>query len=126
MSKIEYCLRVTTTLLKFSTNNCLFFRMAEKKKEAESAVELMSATFERIQTEEEKRKGLIILKALYGNTSPENLENGTINSLTNYEIDVTIPLQCLIKNSKLILQDSTKVPFVKLILLCDFSKFNLI
>lgn len=87
--------------------------MAEKKKEAESAVELMSATFERIQIEEEKRKGLIIIKALYGNTSPEGLENGSINSLNNYEIDVTIPLQCLIKNSKLVLQDSTKVKIKK-------------
>lgn len=41
--------------------------MAEKKREAEAAIELMAVQYERNRCEEEKRNGLIILEAVYGN-----------------------------------------------------------
>lgn len=40
--------------------------MVEKKREAEAAVDLMSVQYERNCGEEEKRNGLIIVKATYG------------------------------------------------------------
>lgn len=43
------------------------FRIAEKKLEAEAAVDLMSAQYDRICGDEEKKKGLIIVSAKYGN-----------------------------------------------------------
>lgn len=41
-------------------------KMFEKRKEAEAAQDLMRATYERIRNEEERKNGLIIIKALYG------------------------------------------------------------
>lgn len=41
-------------------------RMAEKKREAEAAVDLMTVQYERNCNEEEKRNGLIIISAFYG------------------------------------------------------------
>lgn len=41
-------------------------RMAEKKREAEAAVDLMSVQYERNRSEEEKRNGLLIISATYG------------------------------------------------------------
>lgn len=41
-------------------------KLLQKKKEAQAAVELMNATYTRIVEEEESKKGLIIIKALYG------------------------------------------------------------
>ncbi|XP_076300065.1 dnaJ homolog subfamily C member 11 isoform X1 [Lasioglossum baleicum] len=85
-------------------------RMAEKQKEAKIATELMKATVSRIRAEEESKRGLIIAKALYGrfvypqrSTSPpeEHLHRDEV-------IDVTIPLQCLVKNSKLVLHNASK------------------
>ncbi|XP_076652071.1 dnaJ homolog subfamily C member 11 isoform X2 [Halictus rubicundus] len=85
-------------------------RMAEKQKEAKIATELMKATVSRIRAEEESKRGLIIVKALYGrfvypqrSTSPpeEHLHRDEV-------IDVTIPLQCLVKNSKLVLHNASK------------------
>lgn len=45
--------------------------MTEKKREAEAAVDLMSVQYERNSNEEEKRNGLIIVKAIYGNIVDE-------------------------------------------------------
>lgn len=80
-------------------------RMEVKQKEAEAAVSLMSATYDRIHEEEERNGGLVISKAIYG-----NLENDTdiSDSASTCLIDVTIPLQCLIRDSKLILHNSSK------------------
>ena len=66
-------------------------RMAERKREAEASIGLMSATYDRSVEEEKKRHGLIIDRALYG-----KLDEATTT------IDVTVPLQCLVKGSKLI------------------------
>lgn len=46
--------------------------MEEKKREAEAAVDLMSVQYERNCIEEEKRNGLIIIKATYGLIPEEN------------------------------------------------------
>lgn len=86
--------------------------MAEKKREATAAVNLMAATFSRIRSDEETRKGLVIVKALYGrlvslNTNREELSTDSQNK--DEIIDVTIPLQCLVKDSKLILHEASKV-----------------
>lgn len=43
-----------------------YTKLVEKKKEAEAAQELMLATYERIKNEEERKNGLVIVKALYG------------------------------------------------------------
>lgn len=52
------------------------FRMAEKKKEAEAAVELMTALFDRISTDETSKKGLVITKAMYGKFSDDEIDGG--------------------------------------------------
>ncbi|XP_055313601.1 dnaJ homolog subfamily C member 11 [Sitodiplosis mosellana] len=83
-------------------------RMAEKKREAEAAVDLMSVQYERNYSEEEKRNGLLIVSAIYGKIvdNSENSSDSTKNG--NQTIDVKIPLQCLVKDSKLVLQESGK------------------
>lgn len=66
-------------------------RMAERKREAEASIELMSSAYERSTEEEQKRHGLIIEQARYG-----KLDDASAT------IDVTVPLQCLVKGSKLL------------------------
>lgn len=73
-------------------------RMAAKKKEAESSIDLMSATFARIREDETKNHGLIIELATYGQTEAEDDER----------FDVTVPLQCLVRNSQLNLHATPK------------------
>lgn len=41
-------------------------KLIEKRKEALAAQELMTATYDRIKTDEENKKGLVIIKAIYG------------------------------------------------------------
>ncbi|XP_033222572.1 dnaJ homolog subfamily C member 11-like [Belonocnema kinseyi] len=85
--------------------------MLEKQKEAKAAIELMKATFSRIRSEEEHRGGIVITKALYGRlVYPQDRvlgEDPTIG-LRDEVIDVTIPLQCLVNESKLVLHNATK------------------
>lgn len=50
--------------------------MAEKKREAEAAVDLMSVQYERNCSEEERRNGLIILQAFYGKIPEDFNPNG--------------------------------------------------
>ncbi|GFR67976.1 DnaJ-like protein subfamily C member 11 [Elysia marginata] len=78
-------------------------KMAQKKSEAEKAVELMRETFERSIEIEEKKLGLVIIKALYGKL--QNSDDGEV--LDHQCIDVTIPIQALVKDSKLILPETT-------------------
>ncbi|OXA50582.1 dnaJ homolog subfamily C member 11 [Folsomia candida] len=86
-------------------------RMMEKKTEADSAIQLMKLAFARIVADEEARRGLIITSAKYGRLI-STLSTADIDSSgagANDEIiDVTIPLQCLVKDSKLILHDNSK------------------
>ena len=79
--------------------------MLEKaKQEAMEAIRLMKSNYERIMDVENIKGGLIIEQAWYGTF-------GTSNKL----IDVTIPLQCLVHNSRLMLPASeSKVSYLGL------------
>lgn len=114
-------------------------RIAEKRQEAEAAIELMAALYERIFQDEQRRKGLIITSARYGRFDDDNAASvsgncfeynskkiSNLNDLSCTDerrsdwsadgahseptiIDVTLPLQCLIKDSRLRLQKNSKV-----------------
>ncbi|XP_007166254.1 dnaJ homolog subfamily C member 11 [Balaenoptera acutorostrata] len=76
----------------------------QKKQEAEAAVQLMQESVRRIIEAEESRMGLIIVNAWYGkfvNDKSKKSEKVKV-------IDVTVPLQCLVKDSKLILTEASK------------------
>jgi DnaJ family protein C protein 11 len=92
-------------------------RMAEKKREAELAVQLMRATFARVRSDEEAKKGLVIIKAVYGRlvniSDISSRGSGDAGSSADPEysdevIDVMIALQCLVKDSKLVLHETSK------------------
>uniref|UniRef100_U5EWB7 Putative molecular chaperone dnaj superfamily n=1 Tax=Corethrella appendiculata TaxID=1370023 RepID=U5EWB7_9DIPT len=89
-------------------------RLAEKRKEAESAISLMSALYKRILGEEQKKNGLIIIRAFYGKFDNDDDASAVIEDEMGFLennpniIDVKIPLQCLTKDSCLILQSSSK------------------
>ncbi|XP_047351105.1 dnaJ homolog subfamily C member 11 [Vespa velutina] len=86
-------------------------RMLEKQKEAKAAIELMRATFSRIRAEEESKKGLVITKASYGRFVYPLQDRSTVEEAGRSRdevIDVTIPLQCLVRDSRLILHDASK------------------
>ncbi|XP_053961871.1 dnaJ homolog subfamily C member 11 [Anastrepha ludens] len=78
-------------------------RLTRQRQEAYAAVELMQRTYERIVSEESSRGGLIITRATYG-----QFEDDNSNFLESASLDVTIPLQCLVKDSTLILYQSSK------------------
>nr|CAD7431486.1 unnamed protein product [Timema monikensis] len=85
-------------------------RITEKRREAKAAVNLMRATFARIRSDEEAKKGLVIVKALYGRLSATEGGGGEGDGEEETEvIDVMIPLQCLVKDSKLVLHEASKV-----------------
>lgn len=50
--------------------------MSEKKLEAEAAIDLMRIQYERICNDEEKRQGLIIVAARYGNFQKDEDQEG--------------------------------------------------
>ncbi|XP_004705251.1 dnaJ homolog subfamily C member 11 [Echinops telfairi] len=78
--------------------------MLQKKQEAEAAVRLMQESVRRIIEAEESRMGLIILNAWYGKfVKDKSRKNEKVKV-----IDVTVPLQCLVKDSKLILTEASK------------------
>ncbi|KAJ8400239.1 hypothetical protein AAFF_G00399330 [Aldrovandia affinis] len=78
--------------------------IARKKQEAESAVLLMQESVRRIIEAEESKMGLIILNAWYGTFVTDNSRQHEREKV----IDVTVPLQCLVKDSKLILTEASK------------------
>lgn len=79
-------------------------RLTRQRQEARSAIELMQHTYERIVSEESSRGGLIITSATYG-----QLEDSSGHFQDNASVDVTIPIQCLVKDGTLILYQSSKV-----------------
>uniref|UniRef100_T1IL79 J domain-containing protein n=1 Tax=Strigamia maritima TaxID=126957 RepID=T1IL79_STRMM len=81
-------------------------RMSEKKKEAEAAVSLMQETVARIREQEDMKKGLIIVSAVYGKITLDSTQKPEYQN--SEAIDVTIALQCLVKDSKLILYETSK------------------
>ncbi|KAG7494126.1 hypothetical protein JOB18_023722 [Solea senegalensis] len=78
--------------------------IAKKKQEAESTVVLMQESVRRIIEAEESKMGLIILNAWYGKFVSDTSQKQEKAKV----IDVTVPLQCLVKDSKLILTESSK------------------
>ncbi|KAM8863672.1 dnaJ homolog subfamily C member 11a [Spinachia spinachia] len=78
--------------------------ISRKKQEAESAVLLMQESVRRIIETEESRMGLIILNAWYGKFVTDSSRKHERAKV----IDVSVPLQCLVKDSKLILTEATK------------------
>ncbi|XP_060898067.1 dnaJ homolog subfamily C member 11 [Labrus bergylta] len=78
--------------------------IAKKKQEAESAVLLMQESVRRIIEAEESKMGLIILNAWYGKFVSDTSQRQEKAKV----IDVTVPLQCIVKDSKLILTESSK------------------
>ncbi|XP_063991698.1 dnaJ homolog subfamily C member 11 isoform X2 [Diachasmimorpha longicaudata] len=86
-------------------------RMLEKQREAKAAVDLMMATFSRIRAEEEAKGGLVITKALYGRfvyPDRQNRDQEIGSDPKEDVIDVTVPLQCLVVNSRLVLHEASK------------------
>jgi len=79
--------------------------IAEKKREAECAVNLMVDTYKQIVTSEQDKHGLVITEAWYGKFISKHRQT---DKSTPYVINVLIPLQCLVKDSKLILGDTVK------------------
>lgn len=78
--------------------------VAKKKQEAEAAVLLMQESVRRIIEAEESKMGLIILNAWYGKFVTDNSRKHERARV----IDVTVPLQCLVKDSKLMLTEASK------------------
>ncbi|XP_033154567.1 dnaJ homolog subfamily C member 11 [Drosophila mauritiana] len=78
-------------------------RLSAKRHEASAAVHLMQATYNRIMTEELARNGLIVTRAVYGCT----LEGGR-QFKPDQSLDVTVAIQCMVKNGTLQLHDSPK------------------
>ena len=78
--------------------------MVERKKEAEQAIDLMSASVQRVMSMEQARHGLIISEAYYGRLI-DTMDHSTGDAKV---IDVRIPLQVMVKDSKLILPGTSK------------------
>ncbi|XP_072334174.1 dnaJ homolog subfamily C member 11 isoform X1 [Scyliorhinus torazame] len=79
--------------------------VAVKKQEAEAAVRLMQESVRRIIEIEESKLGLIITNAWYGKFVTDSSGRNERAKV----IDVTVPLQCLVKESKLILTEACKI-----------------
>lgn len=79
-------------------------RLSAKRQEASAAVHLMQRTYNRIMTEELERMGLIVTRAIYGCTV-----EGSTQFKPEQSLDVTIPIQCLVKDGTLQLYESSKV-----------------
>lgn len=77
----------------------------EKKRTAEAAVELMQETLERVVNTEQAKHGLLIVEAWYGKLFDHHTEDILSEPKV---IDVRIPLQCMVADSKLILRETSK------------------
>jgi DnaJ family protein C protein 11 len=84
-------------------------RLIQKRREAESAVNLMQAQYERIYTEESAKNGLLILHAFYGKFIDDISIEELVPDHNSSFIDVKIPLQCLVKDSEIFIQTTVKV-----------------
>lgn len=72
--------------------------IAQKREEAENAVLLMGRNAASLAAKEKERGGLVILSAQYGPASAFSSKGVADDDAV---IDVTIPLQALVQNSKL-------------------------
>lgn len=80
--------------------------VVERKRNAEAAVELMQETMERNVNTERAKHGLLIVEAWYGKLFDQ--EPTQDNLLETKVIDVRVPLQCMVADSKLILRETSK------------------
>lgn len=78
-------------------------RLVAKKIEAMAAIHLMQSTYNRILNDEQAQKGLVIKRAIYGCISEDSTEFKPEASH-----DVTVPIQCLVRDSILQLYESSK------------------
>lgn len=76
-----------------------------QKKRAETFIELMEEEVHRKQEAEDRNGGLVIIQAFYGKI---NIDEAFVEESTENIIDVTIPLQFLVKDSKLELPAGSK------------------
>ncbi|XP_063675967.1 dnaJ homolog subfamily C member 11-like [Bolinopsis microptera] len=76
-------------------------QLEQSKEEAKEAIQLMRPTYDRNVNVEQCKGGLVIVQAWYG-----------VFGSSNKLIDVTIPLQCLVANSKLMLPEHNKTGLV--------------
>eukprot|EP00053_Salpingoeca_punica_P012637 m.113383 g.113383 ORF g.113383 m.113383 type:complete len:552 (-) comp15998_c0_seq1:208-1863(-) len=83
--------------------------VAEKKREALAAVRLMQQAVARKVEAEKRVNGLVITSALYGRLVASNTSD---DANVEPPVDVTIPLQCLVKDSQLRLHASSKASIV--------------
>ena len=67
------------------------------REEAQQAIQLMKTAYDRNVNSEQCKCGLVLIQAWYG-----------VFGASNKLIDVTIPLQCLVANSKLMLPENPK------------------
>ena len=79
--------------------------LLERKAEAEAAVDLMQETLQRIIESEHAKQGLIIVEAWYGKLFDLQGDNQPHQPKV---VDVGVPLQCMVVDSKLILHEKTK------------------
>lgn len=115
-------------------------RVFERRRDAELSTQLMRDAYLRsVREEESKANGLIIEVAIYGNSQNltdfvnENLPNqtGDLNNqkeeLSSRQLTlVTIPLQCLIRDSTLFIPDASKVVFNEINAIFYINQFLLI
>jgi len=78
----------------------------DKRKEAEDAIQLMLMQYERTVEMEQNKHGLVILEAWYGRFVSKN-ERAT-DTTSQFIINVTVPIQCSVKDSKLLLTNASK------------------
>ncbi|RWS23689.1 dnaJ subfamily C member 11-like protein, partial [Leptotrombidium deliense] len=84
-------------------------RLSKLKKEAEAAIRLMTETYRRINEIESEKSGLVIVKALYGKSEiVANYVNCDEIEPSAEVINVSIPIQCLVKDSMLTLTEASK------------------
>ncbi|KAL9971144.1 hypothetical protein ACROYT_G023633 [Oculina patagonica] len=83
-------------------------QMAEKKKDAENSIRLMQETCERILEYETSRHGLVIVNAWYGHLVSMGESSHGVHRGPSKVIDVTIPVQCQVKDSRLFLTECSK------------------
>lgn len=100
-------------LIKYSFLDLLIyvFKVNEiKKQECQRVIHLMRSSAERIAKEEERKLGLVIVEAQYGQMLNNTLGAASYPLPGECVIDVTIPLQALVNDSQLRIY-SSKVNF---------------
>lgn len=83
-----------------------FNKLLEKRKEAVAAQELMMATYDRIRDDESKKKGLLIIKAIYGKISKGEKKKQVFPLNIFIVSKITRIMQCGLKNNPLLTFES--------------------